>query len=80
MLTTYKVKTNIYVYSQAVCLNYRVNSKGECDFRDELVDIALSHPIKDICFPPGAYPDRCSIHNHPEFAQRKSVIGTCVFF
>lgn len=56
--------------SEAVCLNYRVDGKGECDFRKELVDVALANPIKDICQPSSVYPDRCSIHNHPEFSYK----------
>ena len=61
----------LYYFSNAVCLNYRVKKKGECDFRNEIVDVALTYPINDICQPSSQNPDRCCIHNHPEFAKNR---------
>lgn len=60
-----------YIYfSEAICLNYRVTAKGVCDFRKELLNVALANPIKDICNPSQTFPRRCSIHNHPEFSYK----------
>ncbi|XP_003386297.2 PREDICTED: uncharacterized protein LOC100641969 [Amphimedon queenslandica] len=56
--------------NEAVCLNYRVTASGDCDFRKELLHVALANPIKDICNPSQTFPRRCSIHNHPEFSYK----------